>query len=232
MTETQTIPWVRIGAESAAIIASILLAFGIDAWWDERADRALEQEYLVSLRVEVERGLAELEGDVTRRHELSTTIARFLREGELDEDEFYEMMERATVFLNAAPPTSVMDDLVSSGRLQLIQSTEIREGIMLFRQQMQKNELNDQPHRTFVNTRLVPFLSDTVSLTGLVRAAPVAELDMPLLSEAELADLQADQRFRNIMIERRQHLVRGLVMLEATTQHLQSRLKLLSQALE
>jgi hypothetical protein len=39
MSKSQEIPWKRITAEGAAILVSILLAFGIDAWWDERQDR-------------------------------------------------------------------------------------------------------------------------------------------------------------------------------------------------
>jgi hypothetical protein len=45
MSNTQTIPWTRISVEAAAIVASILLAFSIDAWWSDReAQRELELE--------------------------------------------------------------------------------------------------------------------------------------------------------------------------------------------
>jgi len=37
--ETEKIPWKRLVLEATAIVASILLAFAIDAWWDERQDR-------------------------------------------------------------------------------------------------------------------------------------------------------------------------------------------------
>jgi len=35
-------PLLRYAAEAAAIVASILLAFTIDAWWEERQERELE----------------------------------------------------------------------------------------------------------------------------------------------------------------------------------------------
>ena len=35
MNETQKIPWKRLAVEAVAIVASILLAFSIDAWWDD-----------------------------------------------------------------------------------------------------------------------------------------------------------------------------------------------------
>lgn len=34
-------PWVRLFVEGVIIVGSILLAFGIEAWWDERRDRGL-----------------------------------------------------------------------------------------------------------------------------------------------------------------------------------------------
>jgi len=59
------IPWARFGFEGVLIIASILAAFSIDAWWD-RQERARQQMELVSeLRVDFE----------TTRKRLSESIA-------------------------------------------------------------------------------------------------------------------------------------------------------------
>jgi len=49
MTETQNIPWKRLSVEAAAIVASILLAFSIDAWWGDRQQREAEQVVLQAL---------------------------------------------------------------------------------------------------------------------------------------------------------------------------------------
>lgn len=38
MTETQSIAWRRLSIEATVIVASILLAFAIDAWWEERVN--------------------------------------------------------------------------------------------------------------------------------------------------------------------------------------------------
>ena len=39
--------------EFVVIVASILLAFGIDAWWAEKQERSLEQHYLVGLLLDL-----------------------------------------------------------------------------------------------------------------------------------------------------------------------------------
>ncbi len=51
MTDRQ-IPWIRISAEGAAIVVSILLAFAIDAAWQHRGEVAEEREILVGLEAE------------------------------------------------------------------------------------------------------------------------------------------------------------------------------------
>ena len=65
MNKTQKVPWPRIVAEGTAIVTSILLAFWIQAWWDDRIEqeeflsylRALEQEF-VDARQLFERNIA------------------------------------------------------------------------------------------------------------------------------------------------------------------------------
>lgn len=49
MNTDQTIPWPRIAVEGVAIVASILLAFAIDAWWDDRQRDEAEQVVLHAL---------------------------------------------------------------------------------------------------------------------------------------------------------------------------------------
>jgi hypothetical protein len=52
MTETQSIAWRRLSIEATVIVASILLAFAIDAWWEERGERNAEVVLLERLRTD------------------------------------------------------------------------------------------------------------------------------------------------------------------------------------
>ena len=49
MTNSRNTHWPRIFAEGGAIVVSILLAFWIDAWWDDRADEQQERALLNAL---------------------------------------------------------------------------------------------------------------------------------------------------------------------------------------
>lgn len=52
MTASQQIPWKRVSVEAVAIVGSILLAFGVQAWWDERLERIDEAEQIGGLHAE------------------------------------------------------------------------------------------------------------------------------------------------------------------------------------
>lgn len=63
MSRTSNIPWFRIGAESVAIVSSILLAFTIDAYWDGRQERRQEAEYLAAIIDEIDRNIDSVPGN-------------------------------------------------------------------------------------------------------------------------------------------------------------------------
>ena len=51
MVETR-IEWRRVAVEVLAIVLSILLAFGLEAWWSWNQDRREEQDILAQLAAE------------------------------------------------------------------------------------------------------------------------------------------------------------------------------------
>ncbi|UCC25118.1 MAG: hypothetical protein JSU98_15535 [Gemmatimonadales bacterium] len=54
MPADSRIPWARVALEGAVIVASILLAFALDAWWDERKERGRVGEMLDAVAAEFE----------------------------------------------------------------------------------------------------------------------------------------------------------------------------------
>lgn len=47
------VPWARLFIEGGVIVSSILLAFAIDAWWEQRQDRQHEMSQLVRVSAEL-----------------------------------------------------------------------------------------------------------------------------------------------------------------------------------
>jgi hypothetical protein len=73
------VPWKRIMVESTAVIASILLAFGIDATWDAWRERATELEIMDALYHEMLGNRAELTRVIRLNAEAAEHFNTFLR---------------------------------------------------------------------------------------------------------------------------------------------------------
>ena len=61
MKANNQIPWPRILAEGSAIVVSILLAFAIDAWWEEKQEEGERAEQRQALLNEFEEARTQLE---------------------------------------------------------------------------------------------------------------------------------------------------------------------------
>ena len=61
MKNKTDIPWLRIGAELATIVGGILLAFWIQAWWEDRLESRDKRVVLAALQDEFQAKLDQLE---------------------------------------------------------------------------------------------------------------------------------------------------------------------------
>ena len=61
MTKMPNVSWRRLGAEAVVIIFSVLVALTFDDWRDTKAERALEQHLLVTLKEDLTADLEELD---------------------------------------------------------------------------------------------------------------------------------------------------------------------------
>ena len=127
----------RLIVDVVAIVLSILLAFAIDAWWDERKERAEEREVLQSLYVEFEANRDEA-AVVIAIHEVAVrSIARLM---EMNQDEILalsadEVEQQIRFFANPRTFDAVrgsIDALTSSGKLGILRSRELREALTTF----------------------------------------------------------------------------------------------------
>lgn len=81
---TKKIPWARVWVEATVIVTSILLAFGIDAWWQRQQRVGLERDYLVALLADVETVISVSEERIPLQiaaNQVSDSIVASLGEG-------------------------------------------------------------------------------------------------------------------------------------------------------
>ncbi len=137
MTDSQNIPWKRLSVEAAAIVVSILLAFAIDAWWDEQQERAEEREVLQSLHVEFEANRVEAAAVISFHDRVIQSVVMLMK---MTEDEILALSAKATVEIVSSldsPRTfdavrGSVDALISSGKLGILRDRELRESLTTF----------------------------------------------------------------------------------------------------
>ena len=120
MTDLHAIQWRRIAVESVAIVVSILLAFAIDAWWEERQERVEEAEILVGLEQEFLDIQSLIESKLQQYSQMKTAVAELLVAYEQKAWQYEEMSLDAAVQWLITPTSiefggGVLDAVISAG---------------------------------------------------------------------------------------------------------------------
>ena len=168
--KTGKVNWYQAIAEVALIIIGILGALAVDSWWDERAEREAEIDYLESLRTDFISTRLSLsnEIEVEKRilgigREIHTNIATGV--SQLSTEELVNKISDFYWFSawEWEPVTATYDELIGSGHLEYIQNQALRISLGQFRHLV--SQLNDYretqisewqlSHRPFVYEHLI-----------------------------------------------------------------------------
>jgi len=117
-------------------VVSILLAFAIQAWWEDRQERAIEHNYLVRLHEELTGGRAQLQlhyGRQLRTIAALDTLLQFEAEpGALDRNRLAMTVLNGGSY-DITPYTTVFDqtygEMLATGGLALVRDPELRAAI-------------------------------------------------------------------------------------------------------
>jgi hypothetical protein len=120
--------------EGVVIVGSILLAFGIDAWWDGLQERREEQQILRGLQEEFQGHEGDLADWVVTQENLVAHTTRFMNYLAADDAQLSLTALDSAAFYTAYagtwdPGNSVLNAVISSGRLRLIRDTQLRSAL-------------------------------------------------------------------------------------------------------
>ncbi len=173
MVGSEKLPWKRLIVEAAAIVGSILLAFAIDAWWDERQERQEERQYLVTLKRDFEQTRNSLEESLQVNRQASESVLELLEIVQEPKNSVAEteLVRHLFDVFRAHYPTAVFGtfhDMVNSGDLRLIQSGELRLNLAQFESDWTGFE-NNTLKEVFEQWNLiqVPFLISHLDVTSV-----------------------------------------------------------------
>ncbi len=208
------IPWLRVFVEGVVIVGSILLAFGIQAWWDGQQERADETQILVSLRDELRENQERLEGSAAFSGALQEAAYIVLQSAsepglELSPDSVDSLLATLTWWVVPDWVTATVDALVSSGDIVLISDQRLRARLGSWTRRIERViDLEEQEAFTY-HERWLPYLIRTgyiSQLANLQRVQPgssdpwPAYREMPLVSpRTDHSALMEQREFQNLV---------------------------------
>ena len=243
MTETQKIPWHRLAVEATAIVGSILLAFSIDAWWQDRNEIDVEQRLLAVLKVEFEQNekLMRQAVDFYRQRYLEAVeILEYLEQDptEMDEAEFEQLINGLLLKRSFHLESGAHDGVVSSGELNLIRDHRLRSRLAAWPSYVSEWSEEEATVFSFPDYGVNPYLLDRIRLRTVspeFASFPDGEPLPPIPSGSNdaisLAFLTTSVEFDNLVYKRTQSLWYAARDGETLLAQLSSTLELIRQNL-
>jgi hypothetical protein len=217
MKQADSIPWKRVSVEGAAIVVSILLAFSIQAWWDDRKEfedeRAVLEALLEEFKAKKETLRIRLSFNEAILKSATTLVRASVEPGHSISSAEIDRHLATFWWYNVSTQwdTPVLSALISGGHLTSITSPDI--GIGLARWSAEFGVIKQRVGRDeeYFKNVLMPFLQKNASLPQvypLVQTMPGQGTDavsMPGWQVAEPADnthLLTNKLFVNILTEK------------------------------
>jgi len=191
--------WGRIVAEGLLIVLSILLAFGIEAWWGRLGERNAEVEALQGLRDDFVENVGRLASAKSSHFEIRDASVRLLAMTGPDAATAASDLTMDTLIMaliggpKVFPVTATYDALIASGQIDLLESAALRRELASWSTVIADLGEVEREARAQMDQRLLPFLWDYV---------PVVTLDLNVLSEYEGWDLEPSRfpsRYRELL---------------------------------
>jgi hypothetical protein len=125
-------PWFRIIIEGIVIVGSILLAFGIDAWWNERQQREEERRLLRNIHEDFTETRVAISDALEVHRQIRDDALELLEFGQSADSrppEFPSAGRLTRVLfgvITTFPKTGALDGAMASGRLDLVTNEDLR----------------------------------------------------------------------------------------------------------
>ena len=223
----QDIPWSKFAIEAIVIVGSILLAFAIDAWWEERQDRNEERVALSRLHNEFQSSTARL-GSSETRLAAATEIYNLLQSHQ-EQDLPLSIPNSLIVPMLGVPTfdrvTPVLDGLIQSGNLSLIQNQEVLSSIAVWQRDIIQLSESQQDARRVTYEILIPALSERGNLGKPLSSAQGRVTDAQRRARLEAitgeSSLHIDNEIIGLVADRIRHIegtIRSVETLRSSTQ--------------
>ena len=215
------VPWLRVFVEGVVIVESILMAFGIEAWWDGQQLRRDEAQALGDLHTEFAANLDGIER-ITRRHRTLISAGTQLLAMTRDRDATPPRPQLDTLlfasfvdYTTYDPQSAALSDLMSSGRLGLISDDTLRMALADWPAAVEDFIEEERLVVRLVESSLLPYVTARAATVDLYRASREAYGSFaPGQRDSDLAALLGAPEFESHVANRVAHESRALYELE------------------
>jgi len=215
------IPWSRIAVEGIAIVASILLAFAIDAWWDDRQRAETEQVVLRTL-------LTDLQGKqvlLTEMNVFSEAIVESVetllsaassKEQLLSESSIDRLIGDTWWVSNAAVWDSApLSQLIAGGNLSDISNPNLVQQLAELQVAIERAKYHSRNDSEFHEDTMTPFMianSNMSQITATIRHRPghpevtIQSRNLGVSEGYRHSELLATTEFQNLLVAKMERL--------------------------
>jgi hypothetical protein len=192
--------WSRLGLEGLVIVISILLAFTLDAAWDDRQERIRRDEYLRVLEDEFRAAAEEMEDQLEDHQRQVADIETLIEELDKGRDFSADAYRSLTGLYYFGPAHPVFTDLANSSSVDILEFSDLR--FSLFRYGRQKEFLVNLHNRETVlyQQDMRPYLARRFVLSNANDTG--GESTVHRIS-ADKPGFHEDDYLRNLLISRR-----------------------------
>jgi hypothetical protein len=136
MSQSRWIAVARILGEIAIVTIGILIAFALEAWWDNRATAREEQVHLRALAADLEQNVSGLKRLISSEEAIMASTEELLRrargEAPRSDATLGELVSSVFNYGRYEPVMGAYEALVNSGGLALIQDENLRAAIAAY----------------------------------------------------------------------------------------------------
>lgn len=198
--------WQSLLLELVVVIVGVIIALGVDSWWEERQERQSERQHLVELEAEFTENIRRLDQTI---HAIETNMsaARSLigvledSRPRPDDEELMQLTWDAFGFPVYNPLFSAYDNLVSTGEIRLIRNDMLKRNLAAFRANFDSLQNRDWVLDQW-QSLIQPWVVDHLQLDWM----PTEYRQQWRLPDPKLRTdwdaVLADQRFRGIIMSR------------------------------
>ena len=199
MTNTNNIQWKRTALEGVAIVVSILLAFWIDTWWEDRKEARLEAVYLLELQEDFEQNKSRLAGEIAAFEVIARSMLVLQEQSVLESpsmsvSELNENFRQIIIMSTFYPINRAYTNMTGSGELKLIRSRPLKNTLAEYYAAAQVTELVQKTHEMELVQIYEPYIIENLdyAAVGIIRVD-----DFPLpppIEEASILKVACYQR--------------------------------------